>query len=123
MPRKEIDMVARDVICVAYEDFSDRDPHRLYELFRVLNRVMLMRSDLNRRRAASLDASRMCPEARYLLKHLLMLQGRYDFLLKMFNGLRTLQDVGDEPPGGLPLVLSENPTGAHPYFDQVGIIL
>lgn len=110
-------------IDVVYDDYADRDMNRLYELFRVLNRVMLMRSDLNRRRMASLDASRMGPEARYLLKHLLVLQGRHDSLLDELCGLSTLRNVGDEPPGGLPLVLSEHPTGAHPYFDRVGIVL
>lgn len=116
-------MATRDVLRIAYEDYSDRDPLRLYELFRVLNRTMLMRTPATRRRARSLNASAMGPEARYLLKHLLVLQGRYDVLLDELEGLCALRNIGDKPPGGRPLVLSEHPTGAHPYFDRVGIIL
>lgn len=116
-------MVAQDAMCILYEDFSDRDPHRLYELFRVLNRTMLMRTPTTRERARAIDASRMSPEARYLLKHLLVLQGRYERLLGELPGIDDLRRVGHTPPGGLPLVLSEHPTGAHPYFDEVGIVL
>lgn len=112
-----------DAADILYQDFSDRDPHRLYELFRVLNRTMLMRTPTTRERARSIDASRMGPEARYLLKHLLVLQGRYEKALAELPGVDDLRRVGHAPPGGLPLVLSEHPTGAHPYFDEVGIVL
>lgn len=105
---------------IYYEDQSDYGPTDFQMLWRYLNKVFL---DVRGRRTAeiaAMDITRMSHETRYLIKHLLILQGRFEEYLTTYPNLADLREVGDLDE---PLVLSEHPTYWHDYFTKVGIIL
>lgn len=114
---------------ILYEDYADRDVERLYALFRHMNRLLAGRRpsrDAEPRlseRARALDPRRMSPEARYLMVHILRRQGRLEQRVSENPHWKGLLRIGDRPPKGRPLVLSERPTHAHEHFERVGIVL
>lgn len=126
---------------IYYEDQSGWGPVEYQGLWRYLNRlfqfvgptpgllarpesraaqIQARRTGLRDEELAALDLSRMSEDTLYLMKHTLILQDRYALALEKFPNLRGLADVGDL---GHQLVLDENPTYAHPYFTEVGILL
>ena len=114
---------------ILYEDYSDRDTERLYALFRHMNRLLAGRRPSRdaepklSERARAIDPRRMSPEARYLMVHILRRQGRLEQRVAENPHWARLARIGDRPPHGRRLVLSERPTHAHEHFERVGIVL
>lgn len=126
---------------VYYEDQTHWTPADWQRLWRYLNRLFQfvgptagqlarpdsLSSQIQRRRQgrrdeelAALDPARMSEETRYLMKHMLIHQGRYRLALRRFPNLRPLADVGEL---GHPLVLDEQPMNLHRYYVEHGIYL
>lgn len=105
---------------IYYEDQTSWSPDDFYALWRYLNRLFLNNRDRRAGEIAQLDLNRMSEDTRYLMKHLLILQGRFELLLERFPNLRGLKEVKEL---GHPLYLSDKPMLAHPYFTEVGIYL
>ncbi|WP_394941191.1 hypothetical protein [Psychromicrobium sp. YIM B11713] len=105
---------------IYYEDQTSWSPGDFYALWRYLNRLFLNNRDRRVAEIDGLDLSRMSEETRYLMKHLLILQGRFELVLVRFPNLRGLEEVKEL---NHPLYLSEKPLLAHPYFTEVGIYL
>lgn len=126
---------------VYYEDQTDWTPADWHGLWRYLNRLFqfvgptagqLARPDSlsaqiaqrrQRRRdeeLAAIDLSRTSQGTRYLMKHVLIHQGRYRFALRRFPNLKPLADVGELDH---PLVLDEHPMNLHRYYVEHGILL
>jgi len=69
---------------------------------------------------AAMDVPKMPVETRYLAKHLLIHQMRFDLALERFPNLRPLEQVGDL---GRKLYLDSNPKLVYDYLTRVGILL
>lgn len=105
---------------IYYEDQASWGPDDFYALWRYLNRMFLDRRGGRAAEMAAIDLGPTSDDTRYLMKHLLILQGRYEATLARFPNLRGLDDVGEL---GHPLHLSSEPTLAHDYFTRMGIYL
>lgn len=62
----------------------------------------------------------MTDKTRYLMKHLLISQKRYDLAMERFPNMRGLADAVDLAE---PLYLDESPRCRESYFTSVGIYL
>ena len=99
-----------------HAELSERDRARR-------DRVALLQAKRTGKRddeLASLDLSRMTDRTRYLMKHLLIAQKRYEIALERFPNLRGLADVAELAE---PLYLDADPSFYHEYLTQVGIYL
>lgn len=105
---------------IYYEDQTSWSADDFYALWRYLNRLFLNNRDRRTEEIGGLDLSRMSEDTRYLMKHLLILQGRFELVLTRFPNLRDLEEVKELSH---PLYLSDKPMLAHPYFTEVGIYL
>lgn len=90
---------------------------------RSAQRVAAMQSKRTGKRddeLASLDLELMSEDTRYLMKHILIHQTRYEQALERFPNLRGLEEVGEL---GHTIRLDANPRGTYPYYTKVGILL
>lgn len=95
-----------------------------HALWRRLNKVFLNRRGTASDELDQIDLSRVDARVRYLMKHLLVLQGRFEQRLEEHPGLRALQLAPDElPPDWDELVLSRAPRDFYPYLQEKGIRL
>lgn len=98
------------------DTLSERDRQRAERVAR----LQAKRTGNRDEEIASLDLSRMSPETRYLLKHMLIHENRYELALERFPNLRGLDDVGDL---GHPIYLDEKPRYTFEYYTEKGIYL
>ena len=105
---------------IYYWSQDDWDPDDFYGLWRYLNRLFLNPRGVKTQEIHDLDLSRMSVDTLYLMKHLLILQGRYERYLDEYESLAPLRDV---PENGREIFLDDRPTLVHPYFTEHGIYL
>lgn len=126
---------------VYYRDQAGWEPGDFHVLWRYLNRLILYvgptpemlaqpgsrpariqtkRDGVRDEELAALDLSRMSPETRYLLKHMLITQRRYPLALRRFPNLAGLERVGEL---GHELQISSEPLLLDDYLTERGILL
>lgn len=97
-------------------------PDVWYSIYRYMDRMFAERRPHRRTEIAALDLEKLSPRARYLMRHLLVLQGRYVETLRRYPNLRPLQReagvVLDEP-----IVLSDSPRHAWAWLRKQNIFL
>lgn len=108
------------MIQLYYDAQHGWEPQDFYALYRYLDRMFSSGKPHRAEEIASLDLKRMTPETRYLMKHLLILQGSFRDTMKRYPNLRGL--MGDVKLTGQ-LVLREPPRGTYDYFTRMGIQL
>lgn len=95
-------------------------PDDFYGLWRYLNRLFLNQREVKTQEIRDLDLSRMSEDTLYLMKHLLIMQGRYEQYLAEYESLAPLREV---PENGREIFLKARPTLVYPYFTEHGIYL
>lgn len=97
-------------------------PDVWYSIYRYMDRMFAERRPHRKPEIAALDLEKLSPRARYLMRNLLILQGRYVETLREFPNLRPLQGeagvVLDEP-----IVLADPPRHSWAFFRRKGIWL
>lgn len=99
-----------------HADLSERDRARRDRVAPLQAKRTGQRDD----ELASLDLRLMTHRTRYLMKHLLISQKRYEIALERYPNLRGLADVGDLAE---PLYLDSDPRYGDTYFTSVGILI
>lgn len=96
------------------------DPTVWRTAWRYMDRMFAERRDHRRVEIASIDLDALSPRMRYLMRHLLILQGRYRQMLDDFPNLRGLQQ---DTEIDRPIILSDPPRHTWSYFKRKGIWL
>lgn len=97
-------------------------PNTWYSIFRYMDRMFEPKRTHRQAEIAAIDLSVLSPRVRYLMRHLLILQGRYVETLWRYPNLRPLQDEADVVLDE-PIVLSDPPRHSWAYFKRKGIWL
>lgn len=105
---------------IYYEDQSDWSSTDFHALWRYLNKLLVNRRGTKTQELDALDLDLMSADTRYLMKHLLILQGLYDTRLAQHTSLAGLRDV---PETRRIIHLTDAPRDIYPYFTSVGIYL
>lgn len=88
--------------------------------WRYMDRMFAERRDHRRDEIASIDLDLLSPRMRYLMRHLLILQGRYEAMLNEHANLRGLQQNTEITE---PIILTDPPRHTWRYFKEKGIWL
>lgn len=104
-------------------DQSDPSPNAYYGAFRYMDRMFEPKRTHRHEEIASINLADLSFEIKYLMRHLLILQGRYKSALDEYPNLRGLEapefKIVIEPP----LVLADPPDHAWSFFRKKGIWL
>lgn len=95
-------------------------PQNWYKAWRYLDRLFAERRDHRRDEIASIDLDLLSSRMRYLMRHLLILQGRYKVMLDTYPNLRGLQQ---DTTITEPIILTDPPRHTWSYFRRKGIWL
>lgn len=99
---------------------GESTPNDWYATFRYLNRMFSETRPHRREEIAAIDLGALDNRVKYLMRHLLILQGLYKKMLDDFPNLRALQHV---QPLDEPIILADPPIGEWAYFTSKGILL
>lgn len=84
------------------------------------SRIQAKRTGQQDEELSAMDPARMSVRTRWLLKHMLISQKRYELALEKFPNLRPLSDTAR--PEDLPIVIDPDPLLPNAYLMEHGII-
>lgn len=97
-------------------------PDVWYSIYRYMDRMFEPKRVHRQAEIAAIDLSVLSPRVRYLMRHLLILQGRYVETLRRYPNLRPLQREADVVLDE-PIVLADPPRHSWSYFKRKNIFL
>ena len=104
-------------------DQGDPCPNAYYGAFRYMDRMFEKKRTHRREEIASIDLSDLSFQVKYLMRHSLILSGRYVDVLNEYPNLRGLEAPEFKKVIDPPLVLADPPRNSWAYFRKKGILL
>ena len=105
------------------QDQEDSTPDAYYSAYRYMDRMFEPKRVHRREEIAAIDLNGLSFEVCYLMRHLLILSGRYERVLRDYPNLRGLEAPNLKGVIDPPLVLTDPPRHVWSYFRKKNIWL